>query len=166
MWIRALITTDSNLRRCVRRSNAMYLILLEYKSLRHSVDISRLNHHLNSVFTARSNISLLTFHLFPSPSICVSLSLPFSLSPARPWLLLQVQVHLYMSPTSRPNPILTRSTNISPGHKQPSLITDVGKTVLKLEEGLGLTAIEDELDKLFCGELSKVCLHPPDYTQV
>lgn len=42
---------------------------------------------------------------------------------------------------------------------QRSILTDIDSAISGLEDGAGITAIEDELEFAFCGALSKVGLY-------
>lgn len=48
-------------------------------------------------------------------------------------------------------------TNLFVGLQNRSLLTEIGSAVAGLEQGLGVTALEDSLDKLLGGSLTKVC---------
>lgn len=52
----------------------------------------------------------------------------------------------------------TKSANcVVAGIESRSLVTEIGSAIADLEEGLGVTALEEKLDALLGGALTKVC---------
>src|SRR5699024_6119718 len=91
---------------------------------------------------------------------------------AAPWLLLPlVRLHKFSQPycSQRATESIPRINRWTVKEvEQRSLITDVGKLVSGLENGLGVTALEDAQDGLLGGTLTKVRNFPclPSATHV